>query len=389
MASGSNREGRRARWLYLYNMKIKPFKLERYFSKYEFSVKYLLSSSDCDGLDQKELLALADEETENLWESLTLGYTESLGHPLLRNDISKLYKNVQLNDVLVIVHEEGIFITLNTILEKGDHVICTFPGYQSLYEIAKSLGCGITKWQPEEENGWRFNPNFLAKNIKSNTKLLVFNFPHNPTGYLPGIEDYKQILDFAKNNNLSILSDEMYRLLELNEQDRLPSACELYGKAVSIFGMSKSFGMAGVRIGWIITKDKELYSKMATFKDYTTICSSAPSEVLSLIALRAKDKIIASHLKRINKNLVLLDSFFQRHLDKFKWIKPKAGTVCFPRLKTKMNSFDFCQEVVNEAGIMILPSMVYDYDDKHFRIGFGRENMPEALSKFEEYLTKY
>lgn len=353
---------------------------------YEFSVKYLLSSSDCDGLLQNDLLAMADDETKKLWDNLTLGYTESLGHPLLREEIAKLYQGMTSDNCLVIVPEEGIYIALNSILQSGDNVICTYPGYQSLYEIAEGMGCEITKWEPEEANGWRFNTNFLEKSIKPNTKIIIINYPHNPTGYIPTKADFQRIIELAKKNNVYILSDEMYRFLEYNQNDRLPSACEVYNKAVSLFGMSKTFGMAGVRIGWIVTKDIELFAKMATFKDYTTICSSAPSEILSIIALRAKDKIIEKHLAKIKKNLGLLDAFFAEYKDLFEWAKPKAGTIAFPKLKGTQNSLDFCQKVVKEANIMLLPSTVYDFDDKHFRLGFGRENMPEALEKFREYL---
>ena len=117
-------------------MNLKPFKLERYFANYEFSAKYLLSSSDCDGLLQSDLLKLADSETKALWDNLTLGYTDSLGNPLLRTEIAKLYQNISPDDCLVGAPEEGIYITLNSILQKGDNIICTFPGYQSSYEIA-------------------------------------------------------------------------------------------------------------------------------------------------------------------------------------------------------------------------------------------------------------
>lgn len=368
------------------DMKFKPFKLERYFAKYEFSAKYLLSCSDCDGLPQKELLELADDETKGLWENLTLGYTDSKGLPLLRIEVSKLYRNINLDDVLVVTPQEGIFIALNTILQNGDHVICTFPGYQSLYEVAESIGCEVTKWEPEEENEWRFNPEFLLKNIKPNTKLIVFNFSHNPTGYLPSKNDFEQIIKIAKEHNLYILSDEMYRLLEYNPKDQLPSACEIYDKAVSLFGVSKSFGLAGLRIGWLVTKNQELYQKMATFKDYTTICSSAPSEILALIALRAKDNILQDKLKIIRYNLSLLDGFFQKYVDLFSWIKPKAGTIAFPKINNDDDSFYFCEKLVKDAGIMLLPSTVYDYGNKHFRIGFGRKNMPEVLEKFEKYI---
>ena len=319
---------------------------------------------------------------------MKLGYTESLGHPLLRKEVAGLYKGVSDEDCLIITPEEGIFIALNSILEKGDNVICTFPGYQSLYEIAKGLGCEVTKWYPEEESGWRFNPDFLEQNIKPNSKLVIINFPHNPTGYIPSKEDFQRIVDIARKNNLYLFSDEMYRFLEYNEDDRLPSACEVYDKAISLFGMSKTFGMAGVRIGWVITNNKELYSKMATFKDYTTICSSAPSEILSLIALINREKIVENHLNRIKRNLALLDKFFEKYSSRFEWVKPKAGTIAFPKIKGDFNSLDFCQKIVKEANIMLLPSTVYDYDDKHFRLGFGRENMPEALQKLEEYLDK-
>jgi aspartate/methionine/tyrosine aminotransferase len=369
-------------------MEIKPFKLERYFAEYEFSVKYLLSSSDCDGLVQAELLKLADTETMKLWDGLKLGYTESLGHPLLREEIAGMYQGISPNDCLIITPEEGIFIAMNAVLEKGDHIICTFPGYQSLYEIAESMVCEITKWYPDEKDGWRFDPGFLEQQIKPNTKLIIVNFPHNPTGYLPPKEDFQRIIDIARKHGIYLFSDEMYRYLELNEVDRLPSACEVYEKALSLFGMSKTFGMAGARIGWVITRDSELYQKMTVLKDYTTICSSAPSEILSIIALRAKEKIIETHIKRNNRNLYLLDSFFSEFKVMFEWVRPKAGTIGFPRLANGADSAEFCLKVVKEANIMILPSKVYDYDNQHFRLGFGRENMPEALERFKEYLRK-
>ena len=369
-------------------MDLKPFKLERYFAQYEFSVKYQLSSSDCDGLLQSDLIGMADQETAKLWQGLALGYTESLGHPLLREEISMLYQGISAENCLVIVPEEGIFIALNSILREGDHVICTFPGYQSLYELAQGLGCEVTKWEPEEQNGWRFDPDFLKDHIKPNTKLVIVNFPHNPTGYYPPKEEYQKIIDLARENDLYLFSDEMYRFLEYDSAGKLPSACEVYEKALSLFGMSKTFGMAGVRLGWLVTKDADLFAKMAAFKDYTTICGSAPGEILSIIALRSKEKIIERHLARINRNLALLDAFFEEFDDRFEWIRPKAGTIAFPKLKGILLASDFCRKVVQDANIMLLPSTVFDYGNKHFRLGFGRENMPEVLEIFRDYLKK-
>ena len=139
-------------------MNLHPFKLERYFARYEFAVKDLLSSSDCDGLPQADLIAHADAESRALWDSLTLGYTESRGLPLLRQEIAGLYDGLDAEHVLVCAPEEGIFLALNAALNPGDHVICAFPGYQSLYEIANGLGCEVTRWLPDEANGWRFDP---------------------------------------------------------------------------------------------------------------------------------------------------------------------------------------------------------------------------------------
>ncbi len=369
-------------------MKISPFKLERYFAKYEFSAKYLLCSSDCDGLPQKQILSYADSETKSLWENLHLGYTESLGLPRLREEVSKLYKSISKDEVLIVTPEEGIFIALQTILKKGDHVVCVFPGYQSLYSIAESLGCEVSKWMPNEEKGWYFDPADLEKLIKPNTKLIIVNFPHNPTGYLASKVDYEKIISLAKEKNIYLFSDEMYRFLEYDSADRLDSASDIYENAVSLFGVSKTFGLAGLRIGWLTTKNKELYTQFSTYKDFTTICSSAPSEILSLIALKARDKIIKNNLNKINKNISVLEDFIKRNAKIFSWVKPKAGTICFPKINLDISSYDFCEKVVKNIGIMLLPSTVYDFGDKHVRVGFGRKNLPEVLKNLEDYLQK-
>lgn len=369
-------------------MKIESFKLERFFAKYEFTAKYILSASDCDGLNQREVLALADDETRELWENLSLGYTESAGSPLLRAEIAALYQEISPDDVLVITPEEGIFIAMNCLLDKGDHVIVTFPGYQSLYEIARSLGCEVTLWQPDEERGWRFDAGFLEESIRPNTKLIVANFPHNPTGYLPPLADYRRIFEIAAARGLHVFSDEMFRYLELAPERRLPSGCETYPEAITLCGMSKSFGMAGVRIGWLVTRDNDLYRRMANFRDYTTICSSAPSEVLSLIALRNRDAIFARHLARVRRNVGALADFMTRHKGLFSCVLPQAGTICFPRLLSGEDTSVFCDRIVRRTGIMIAPSADFNYGNHHFRIGVCRENMPEVLAVLSDYLNQ-
>ncbi len=369
-------------------MKIQPFKLERYFAKYEFSAPYLLSCSDCEAQSQKELQEMADENSLKLWNDLKLGYTESQGHPILREEIAKLYQTIKPEQVLVITPEEGIFIAMNNLLKKGDHVVTTFPGYQSLYEIANSLGCEVSKWTPKNENGWIFDIEDLKSLIRDDTKLIVINFPHNPTGATLQEQELKEIIDTARQKNIVVFSDEMYRFLEHDQANRTSSACDLYDNAISLFGMSKSFALAGLRIGWLTTKNTDLLKQFATYKDYTTICSSAPSEVLAIMALRAKDKILKRNLDIIQKNLKILDEFFARHAKLFDWIRPKAGPIGFPTLKAKVDITDFCLDLVEKKGVMLLPSKVYDFKGNYFRIGFARKNMPEALEKLEEYIKE-
>ncbi len=369
-------------------MEIKPFELERYFAKFEFTTPYLLSCSDCEALSLNELLAMADENSLKLWNNLKLGYTESQGHPFLREEISKLYQTINSEQVLIVAPEEGIFIAMNTLLKKKDHIITTFPGYQSLYEIANSIGCKVSKWIPNELNGWNFKINDLKKLINPNTKLIVINFPHNPTGAILNENELKEIIDLAKQKNIIIFSDEMYRFLEYDQKDQTSSICDLYDNAVSLFGMSKSFSLAGLRIGWLTTKNLDIFKKFIIFKDYTTICSSAPSEILALIALKAKNKILKRNLDLIDYNLKILDEFFKEHEKFFKWDKPKASPIAFPKLKLKIKIEDFCLDLVKKKGIMLLPSKVYDYESNNFRIGFARKNMPEVLNKFKEYLKE-
>jgi len=369
-------------------MRIKDFKLEEYFAKYEFTVEYSLCSSDCESFSLDDLLTLEKDSLEEL-QKVRLGYTESLGNPLLRVEISKLYHNIEPEGVIVFAGaQEGIFVFMNVLLKKGDHVIVQYPAYQSLYEIANAIGCKVTKWLMNDENEWELDLKFLESNINKSTKCIVVNFPHNPTGHLISRENYEKIIKIAKENDIYVLSDEVYKFLEYNKADRLPSACDLYEKGISIGVMSKAFGLAGLRIGWIATKNRALFKKIASFKNYTTICNSALSEFFSILALRNRDKIIKRNLDIINSNLDLLDNFFYKYKEIFQWIKPKASSIAFPRMITNNSVEAFCLDLIKDKGVLLMPSTHYNFGDHHFRIGFGRKNMPEALKKLEEYLEE-
>lgn len=371
-------------------MQINDFKLERYFAKYEFSVEYLLSSSDCESLTIPELLEYADGDDLEMWSNLKLGYTESKGHPALRAEIAGLYQNITPDDVLVITPEEGIFIALNTILQSGDGVVSIYPAYQSLLEIPRFLGCKVTAWSLEIENGnWTLDLNKLENSIDQKTKLLIINFPHNPSGFLPSGEVFEEIINLARKHNLYLFSDEMYWLSEYNPDDRLPAVADLYEKGISLFGLSKTFGLPGLRIGWLASQDKGLIAKCGRFKDYTTICAGAPSEILALIGLKAKHSLISRNLDIIRRNLLHAADFFGKHGDTFQWFPPKAGSLAFPRLTADIPVDSFCEDAAIKKNLMILPGTVFDYQGNHFRVGLGRKDFPKALARLGEYLSLY
>jgi aspartate/methionine/tyrosine aminotransferase len=149
--------------------------------------------------------------------------------------------------------------------------------------------------------------------------------------------------------------------------------------------MSKSFGLAGLRIGWVATRDHDLLARLALFKDYTTICSAAPSELLALIALRARDRVLARNQAIVTSNLPLLDAFFNRWAGIFEWIRPRGGTVAFPRLAADVPIDDFAADLVRETGVLLLPGTVFSDTGNHFRLGFGRSNLPAALARLDAY----
>jgi aspartate/methionine/tyrosine aminotransferase len=368
-------------------MPIAEFKLERYFAAHEFNVRYLLGASDCEGLTLRELLALADGETRALWEQLGLGYTESPGHPLLRAAIAGLYQGLEPDDVLVASPQELIYLAMHVLLEPGDHVVAIHPAYQSLQSVAESLGCRVTRWSVRPAGaGWTLDLAELEAALTARTRLIVVNFPHNPTGYLPPRDFFDALLALGAARGVRVFSDEMYRLLEYDPAARLPAACEPDERAVTLSGLSKSFALPGLRIGWLATRDRALLARCNALKDYTTICSSAPSEILALIGLRARATVLARSHAIVAANLAIADDFFARQAERFDWLRPQAGSVAFPALAGEQPVGEFCERLRTTAGVLLVPAPIFDYAGNHFRLGLGRRNFGEAIGALEAHL---
>lgn len=368
-------------------MHLSEFKLERYFARYEFTTKYLLSSSDCDGYSLQYILSCATPGEHKIFDDIKLGYTDSPGSLFLREVISRQYQTIQPDEVIVLSPGEANFALMNVLLGPGDHVICMSPAYQSLYQVAEDLGCSVSYWKPQKDN-WHYDPLDLEKLITPKTKLIIVNFPHNPTGFIPTLDEQEKVAGIARRHNIILFADEMYHQLLHDEKEQIPAFCDLYENAVSLWGMAKSFGLAGLRMGWLASHNKEILEKVLAFKDYLTICNSPISEVLSFIALNHKEKFIQPNLQKISSNITAFEKFVATHSDTFSFSKPKGGSTAFVRLTNGETAIGFSERAVKEAGIMLLPSEMFDYGAKHLRIGFGRENMPEVLNELEKYLSR-
>jgi aspartate/methionine/tyrosine aminotransferase len=373
-------------------MRIADFALERYFARWEFAVRHVACASDVEGWSMSELLELADDETRSMWTGLKLGYTESTGHPLLREAIASLYETVSADDVLVFAGaEEAVFCLFSTSLDAGDHVIVTWPGYQSLYEVARSAGAQVSLHVLREEDGWSLDVDRLIRSFRTTTRMVVVNAPHNPTGMLPTVEEWRRLGAACADAGIRLVADEVYRFLEHDGAETLPAGADLDEPAISIGVMSKSFALAGLRIGWLATRDRAVLDRCARMKDYTTICSSAPSEVLALIALRARDRVLARSREIVASNLRVVDDFMARHADAFSWVRPRGGSTAFPRLVARgpagSSADGFAATLVEKTGVLLLPSTTFGFGDSHFRLGLGRTDLAKALAAVDQFMA--
>jgi len=371
-------------------VRIKEFKIDRFYARYEFSTPYMISGSDAETVTIQELLNMDGRGEENLRRmlELKLSYTEAKGDYDLRREISNLYTEISEDGIITFSGaEEGIFCYMSGVLKEGDELIVQYPCYQSLHEVARANGVKIIYWEMREEEGWRPNFHDLEGLITLKTKAILVNTPQNPTGINLFREEQSRMIEICRMNDLYLFSDEVYRLGEHNVGHRLPPAADLYPKAVSLGVLSKSLGLPGLRMGWIATQNLEIMESLEIFKDYTTICGSGPSEFLAKLALDNWEKLIERNNSIIQENLSYLEGFMERYSDLFEWVHPQAGCIAFIRPIFKTTSVKrFCMDLIEKKGLVLLPSTTYLYTDTHFRIGFGKKDFKEGLDQLEQYI---
>ena len=372
---------------------MRNFELETYFSKWEFTAKHHMTASDVESMSVGALFDLAGVPESERMDSLWLGYTETWGAPDLRAAISGTYDRLDSEDILCFSGaEEGVYAAMRVILSPGDHAIVVVPNYQAAETIPLSI-CDVTGVPLDPDNGWCLDLNDVRRAIQPNTKLISVNFPNNPTGAVMPKEDYAALIALCREHDLYLFNDEVYRLLELDERKRLPQAADAYEKGLSLGVMSKAYGLPGLRIGWIACQDRDLLLKLERYKHYLSICNSAPSERLAVIALGVRHKILERNRTLLRENVDQLDRFFADYPGLFEWRHPDGGCIGFPRYCGSGDVEAFCTALIEESGVLLLPASIYrsellEAPKDRFRIGFGRANIETGLAAFRDFLDR-
>lgn len=373
---------------------MRNFELETYFSKWEFTAKYHMTASDVESHSVDKLLAMANPDDRKAYDTLWLGYTETWGAPDLRAEIAGMYDNIKDENILCFAGAgEGIYIAMRTLLTANDHAIVIVPNYQSAETIPLQI-CEVTGVALDADKNWALDLDKLRDAIQPNTKLISINFPHNPTGAVLPKNQLQELIETCRQHDIWLFSDEVYRGIELDPDVTLPHVADVYEKGLSLNVMSKSFGLPGLRVGWIASQNIAALQTMERYKHYLSICNSGPSERLAVIAIKNRDVIWNRNREILQKNLIQLEKFFDDFSDLFDWQRPQGGCVAYPRFKRIDGGEAFCKRLVEERGVLLLPSSIYrselmDAPVDHFRIGYGRAKLfQEGLDEIREFVEK-
>lgn len=369
------------------------FRLETHFSKWEFKARYHLAASDAESMSMRELLALATPEEREAFEGLWLGYTETFGAPDLREAIAATFERQGADDILCFAGaSEGIFAANMVILDRDSHAIVVTPNYQS-HETLPVAICQATGIPLDPDDGWSLDIDRVAAAIRPNTRLVTINFPHNPTGAILSLDRYHALIELCRKHGIYILHDEIFNGLGPTGTEHLPFVADIYERGLSLNVVSKSYGLPGLRIGWIACADRNLINRMERMKHYLSICNSGPSERLAKIAVNNRNKLLSRNCAIVDENLPKWEALFRRYPDLFDWRRPDGSCMAFPRYKGPEGVEQFTRSLVEESGVLLLPGTVYKSElsetpPDRFRIGLGRRGLDEGLAALEAHLVR-
>ncbi|MBX3171346.1 MAG: aminotransferase class I/II-fold pyridoxal phosphate-dependent enzyme [Candidatus Eremiobacteraeota bacterium] len=363
------------------------FRLERFFSEWEFQARYHLTASDAESCPIGEIL---DNPADLL--NLRLGYIPSEGGLELRTAIAATYSRIEADQVLAFCGaEEGLYCAMHALLSQEDHAIVTVPNYQAMEELPLALCGQVSGLSLRADSGWDLDLDELRGLLRPNTRLLAVNFPNNPTGKVLSQERWAQLLEIVRESQIWLFSDEVYRGLERNPAHTLPPAADLYAKALSLNVMSKAYGLPGLRIGWVACPDRDMLEKMLKIKHYLSICNSSPAELIATRALHKGTSLLERNRRLTVENLVLWRQFFMKHANLLEWWEPEGGCVAFPRYLGSDGVENWCRRLLHEAGVLFLPSSIYasrlgSVPQDRFRLGYGRRGLAEGLQVLRGFM---
>lgn len=369
------------------------FRLISYLSKLEHAVRFPLSSSYPESMNINTLFELAGVEHRQPFMQAMLDYPPLRGTPELLEAIAGTYDNMNTGQIISFAGaDEAIYASFHALLDAGDHAVVITPNYQSLESVPMSR-CDVSGVALEAENGWALDVEKVRAALRPNTKVLVINFPHNPTGALISRQQLDELVSMCRERGVWIFSDEVYRLTEFHSADRLPQLADIYERGISLNVMSKAYGLPGLRIGWVACQDSAWLLKLERMKQYLSICNSIPGEMLTTLALNARVPILERVMQRSRNHFQLLADFLARFPQTFELTVPKAGVLAFVRYKGAEGAEAFATRLVEETGVMVIPSVTYASEltpvsEDFLRIGFGRANLEEALDVFARWLDE-
>jgi len=336
----------------------------------------------------QQLLAIADEDEINSWQDFSLGYTPSQGSEDLRDAIASQYPGLAADNIVVFAGAlEAIYVAHHALLQPADRVQVVTPIYEPLTILAEAIGAEVKRLKMQlTARQWQLDVDEWVNTLRSDTRLAVINFPHNPTGAMLSKLQLQVMINACRENDCWLFSDEVLRGLEYCDTDRLPPvACE-YEKGISLGVMSKAFGLGGVRIGWIACQDKTLLKRMLEIKHFLSICNGRADEVLTMIALRHTEQLREETRKLLSTNLDFIQTKMNALAAHIQWHQPQAGCIAYPQLLSDGDSSEFAEKLLDDAGILVTPGACFLQAEDCFRLGFGRSDFAATFERFLTYL---
>jgi aspartate/methionine/tyrosine aminotransferase len=363
------------------------FALKRFLSQpAAAAARANLSASFAEPRGMAALLALEPGAAETFAE-LPLGYTAAFGGAPLREAIAAGYKRVAPDEVVATCGGDDSLPSLfMALLQPGDHAVVPTPAYQPLAAMAAWCGATVSSWVAEEAAGWEPSLAVLGRLLRPETRLIVTNFPHSPTGFVPDRAYLEELIAVADEAGATLVGDEIYRGLPLEAAGEAPSLADLSPGAVVVNSVSKTFGLPGLRVGWIATRDATVLEAVRHIRAYLNSFIPAPSEFLATLAVRHADRIFTENLTLTRNNLGTLRAFLERHRDRFAWVPPRGGVTAYPRWLDEESTTTLSERLLRDHGLLLVPSAHFGGGERHARVGFGTAGMAAGLALLEEAL---